>query len=459
MRTRVVLMIVIIISLMMGCTPTITTKEDKVIKVEDTAKPHKDNKEKAEIRDNDDEESYLDQVLNEEAYNCFRFFFEQVNTDEASGGYGLIRDRYPGNPNLSSIASVGFGLTAILIGIENNWIPYEEGYTRVLKTLETFETLDHFHGFYYHFLNINTGEKASGSEISTIDTAIFINGALFAGEYFGGEIKEKAEELYKRIEWNKFVDENRKMFYMSYRPEKGFEGHWDFYAEQLMLYVLGAGSPTDPIDPELYYSFIRKEDKYREEKPFIHSWFNSLFTYQYSHGWIDFRNTKDREGVNWFDNSITASKVHYLYTRNNSERYKTFTTDAWGVTACDGPTGYNGLYGVIPSGYDNKAHYTDGTVAPYGAIASLVFTEEESKKAVKYYGELEKLSGEYGFTSGFNLDFNGQEWYASDVIGIDKGITLIMIQNYQDEFVWRTFMENQFVKEGMERLKIIRGEN
>ena len=339
----------------------------------------------------------LEEVIDFEMRGAFAFFWEQANTETGSPGYGLIRDRYPGSEGIASIASTGFGLTAYLVGIEKGYISYQEGYDRVNGTLDTLLAMDRVEGFYYHFIDMDTGKRAWNSEVSTIDTSILLMGILAVGEYFGDEIQNKANQIYDDVNWPWFIDEARDMFYMAYRPEKGFEGHWDFYAEQLMLYVLAAGSDTYPIDESPYYSFIRHSGKYGEGDPFIHSWFGSIFTYQYSHAWIDFRGYQDREGVDWFENSVDASLAQVSFALQNMEEYPTLASGAWGISACDGPDGYNGLYGAPPSGYDNLAHFFDDTIPPSAAIGSIIFVPAEAGQAMLQYYSLEELKGPYGF--------------------------------------------------------------
>lgn len=394
----------------------------------------------------------IDEVIEWEMKGSFDYFWERANTDESSPGYGLIRDRYPGSEGIASTASVGFGLTAYLIGIEKGYITREQGLDRVDRTLDTLLNLEREEGFYYHFVDMQTGKRAWNSEISSIDTAILLMGVLSAGEYFGGEIEAKAKELYDAVNWPWFIDPDRKMFYMAYRPEKGFEGYWDFYAEQLMLYVLAAGSDTHPTDEMPYYIFTRHYAKYGEGQPFIHSWFGSLFTHQFSHAWIDFRGRSDKKDVNWFDNSVEASLAQVNFAVNMDEKYTTLGPDAWGLTASDGPDGYNGLYGAPPSGFDNKQHFIDDTIPPAGAIGSIIFVSEPAQRAMLYYYSLEKLKSPYGFKDAFNLS---KDWYASDVIGIDKGISLLMLANYQSDMVYKITMENKILLQGLERLQII----
>ena len=393
----------------------------------------------------------IDDVIEFEMKGSFDFFWEQANTDINSKGYGLIRDRYPGSQGIASIASVGFGLTAYLIGIEKVYASSEDVYDRVNRTLDTLLEMEREEGFYYHWVNMDDGERAWRSEISSIDTAILMMGVLSAGEYFGGEIQTKANAVYDGVNWPWFVDESRDMFYMAYRPGEGFSGHWDFCAEQLMLYVLAAGSDTFPVDETPYYSFIRHYGSFQEGEKFIHSWFGSIFTYQYSHAWIDFRDTIDQEGVNWFDNSVEASLAHYNYAVFMESKYKTLGQYAWGLTACEGPDGYNGLYGAPPSGYDNNAHVVDDTIPPSGAIGSIIFLPDEAKDAMLNYYSYEKLRGNYGFVDAYNLS---KDWFASDVIGISKGISLLMLANYEDNMVYKIIMPNEHIQKGLERLQI-----
>jgi hypothetical protein len=395
----------------------------------------------------------IQDVIEYEMKGSFDFFWEQANTDVNSPGYGLVRDRYPGSEGIASMASVGYALTAYVIGVEKGYITRDEGYDRVNRTFDTLVKMKCENGFYYHFIDMKTGERAWSSEVSSIDTSILFMGVLTAGDYFGGEAQAKAKKLYDAVNWPTFLDTSRNMFYMAYRPEKdkGYEGHWDFYAEQMMLYVLAAGSDTYPIDESPYYTFTRDVKSYGDGKPFIHSWFGSIFTYQYSHAWIDFRGYTDKEGVNWFDNSVAASLAQVQFAIDNDAEYLTLGPDAWGLSACDGPDGYNGLYGAPPSGFNNDQHLVDDTIPPSAAIGSILFVPEQSQRAMLNYYSIEKLKGKYGFQDAYNLTKN---WFDGDVIGIDKGITLLMLANFQNGTVYQTVMKDKNILKGLERLQI-----
>lgn len=396
-----------------------------------------------------------EKILELESKGCFDFFWNEANIDPNSPGFGLIRDRAPGNPNMASIASIGYGLTALVIGVERKWVTYEEAYERALGTLKTlWNNAENINGFYYHFLDMNTAKRYGRCEVSVIDTAILICGVLTAGEYFGEEVNELAEKIYFRVDWDWYVDHKRNLYYMGYIPEHGHFGEWDFYAEQFMMYFLGAASPTKPINPELFYIFTRHRNSYGNYTEFVHTRSGSLFTYQFSHAWYDFRNTRDRNGYDWWENSVLATKTNRQFCIDNSDKFKTLGANSWGLTACDGPFGYTGAYGAPPSQNNNSGHQTDGTVPPCGAAGSIVFTPDEVIDSLNYlYKNFPKLWGKYGFKDAYNLDVT-PEWYGEDYIGIDKGITLLMIENYRTGLVWDVFMSNKYAKLGMERCGI-----
>ncbi len=393
----------------------------------------------------------IDEVTAFEMKGAFDFFWEKANTTSGSPGYGLIRDREPGSEGIASMASVGFGLSAYAVGVEKGYITRQEGYDRANQTMDTLLAMDRMEGFYYHFVDLQTGKRAWESEISSIDSTILFMGVLTAGQYFGGDVETKARKIFNGVNWPWFIDPDRNMFYMAYRPEKGFEGHWDFYAEQLMMYVLAAGSDTHPVDDSPYYTFTRHKAAYGDGKPFIHSWFGSIFTYQFSHAWIDFRGLTDKEGVNWFDNSVNATLAQINYATDKQKKYKTLGPNSWGLSACDSPDGYNGTYGAPPSGFDNNSHSVDDTLPPYGAIGSILFAPEQAKSAMIHYYSFEKLKGKYGFKDAYNLSKN---WFDTDVIGIDKGVSLLMLANAENDIVYKIVMNNKTILNGLKRLKI-----
>jgi hypothetical protein len=408
-------------------------------------------------------------VLEEERLS-FKFFWEAVNGNPESRGYGMITDRYNVDTDAlgaASIASIGFGLAALIAGVENDWIDYQEGYERALGTMNTLSSINRTHGFFYHFLNMNNGGRDGYSEVSIIDTALLIAGCLTAGEYFGGEVKAIATFLAESVEWDWYYHWDRMCFYMGYQPESGFSGYWEGYAEQLIMYVLAAGSTDYSVGKEAYTHMktLSQKRQYGSSELFYTTHAGTLFTYQFSHAFIDFRHIVDQEGIDWFENSVQASIAAYDYAVAASVSYATLSDVAWGLTASDGPDGYKGNYGNLPS---LGGKYIDGTLAPCGAIGSIVFTPELVIPAIENYASIPNLQSKYGFRDAYNLGLTetalptvnrpstpipANGWFNEWVIGIDKGITLLMIENYRSNLIWHYFMQSEIVRRGLEVLE------
>lgn len=393
-------------------------------------------------------------LLKKELKGAYKFFIKEANHNPKSKGYGLIRDKSILAPEIASIASVGYGLGALVIGVERKWISFPKAYERANKTLDTIMNhVEGENGFFYHFVNMETAKREWNCEVSIIDTGIFICGAILVGEYFKGKVKEKANQLYKNVNWNWYRNETTNQFYMGYTPEKGFFGHWDMYAEQLMLYVLGVASPTFPVQATMYDDFKKPVTDYKEIKNILYTYCGTLFTYQYSHAWIDFRNREDQNQIDWFRNSVKATLANREYCIENSKKFKTFHENSWGLTACVGPKGYSGEFGAMPALSELKGN--DGTVSPSGVAGSIVFTPELSMEALEYYyNHFPKLWGKYGLKDAYNLDY-GKPWYAKECIGIDKGISMIMIENYLTGLIWKYFMKNEWIQKGLKELHIM----
>lgn len=392
----------------------------------------------------------MSNIIEQEARKCFDFFWNEVSLSEES--YGLIRDNNE-NKKMCSIASVGYGLPAIVIGVERGYITYEEGKERVLRTLLTMrDKTERIHGFYFHFLEMETAKRYGRSEISIIDTAIFLMGALVAGEYFGSEIQAIAEEIYAEVDWDWYRNPDTNQFYMGYHENhSGHFGAWDHYAEQFMMYFLGVAAPKYPVEPTIFYDCPLFCNTYKDSGLIYHSHGGGLFVYQFSHAFIDFRGKKDRRGIDWFENSVRATKANRQYCIDNPLGLKTYGENAWGMTACETPSGYTGAMGALPC-VGNKQKFPDGTIPPCGAIGSIVFTPEESIAAMEYFAQDERLWGEYGFKDAYNLDVS-PEWYSNIVIGIDKGISLLMIENYRSELIWKLMNKNKYIQKAFDLLE------
>ncbi|MGI6360318.1 MAG: glucoamylase family protein [Acholeplasmatales bacterium] len=405
-------------------------------------------------------------LLKQEAKLSYDFFMETTNFKEDSAGYGMARDRWPDNQNMSSIASTGYMLAALPYGVENGFIERDVAFERASKTLDTLIGMETHGGFFFHWVHMETSLPLSGSEVSIIDTALLLAGAIVAAEYFGAEVKEKMQIIYDRIDWNFYVNKERNMFYMGYKPNAGgFSGAWDHMSEQLIMYVLAAGSSTHPTDDSLYRTIKnivmsdyrgKYKSKNHETKTYIYGHNGSLFQHQFSHAYIDFRNIVDYQGTNWYENAIEATLANYYFCKDNQNMFIAYQ-EAWGLSACDHPFGYKAFGAEVAK---KRAH--NGTIAPYAAIASVNYTPDKTFEAIKFFDTLDELKGKYGYKDAYNLGpvdplFNQQlaeatPWYDNDYLGIDKGITLLMIANYESELIWNLFMKNDNVKRGLEVL-------
>lgn len=387
-------------------------------------------------------------VMEQEEEACFWFLWDHTNTDLQSPGYGLVLDR-SSNPSMCSVASVGYALAGCVIGVERGYISEEEARERVMLTLTTlFNHAQQVEGFFYHFLDMNTAKRYGNCEVSIIDTAIAVNGALCAGEYFGGEIKELAEQIYLRVNWDWYRNPETNQFYMEYLPENGYHtGSWGVYAEQLMLYFLGTASPTHPVPSDMLYQISRESNLWIGMPAYWMSPANSLFTHQYSHAWFPLENTVDLLGTDWFANSTAATLQARQFCIDTSSVFQTFHSNSWGLTACDGPKGYSGGYGANPN------NQNDGTIAPCGAAGSAPFSPEYVAEAFEYYYSIEGLTGTYGLIDAYNLEGNSPK-FMKDYLGIDKGISLVMLENLRSGLIWKLMSGNPYVQAGMKLVGI-----
>jgi len=356
---------------------------------------------------------------------------------------GLTKDSSrTGSP--SSVAATGFALAAYAIGGSRGWLTQDYAYARILTTLQTLRhKAAHERGVFYHFLDARTGKRVWGSEASSIDTALAVAGALLAAQYYPGtEVEKLAREIYERVNW-KWLMNNSDFICMGWTPESKFlPYYWDSYNELMLLVALAIGSPTFPVPPRAWERWLRPEGNYNNRRV-IYTSTGSLFTYQFSHAYIDFRNLDD-SGTNFFENSREATLANRDYSMSFSGQYKGYSESSWGLSASVGPGGYK-AYGGKPGG-----GIQDGTIAPYATLSSIVFTPELSTQAARFFYDnyQKELYGNFGFKDAFNLD---KQWWASEYLGIDQGITLLMLENYLNgEIVWKKFMGLPAIKKWIE---------
>jgi hypothetical protein len=341
---------------------------------------------------------------------------------------------------MASIAATGFGLTALCIADRRGYLPHAQIVERVKTTLEWhLNSMPEVHGFFYHFTDIESGERVKGVELSSIDTSLLLCGVLTAGAYFEEEkIHSLAQQIYERVNWPWMLN-GGKTFSMGWHPESGFlDSRWNTFCELMMIYLLAIGSPTHPVPAERWDSFKRPVIHYKGYDYISGN--DPIFTHQYSQAWYDFRGKRDAY-ADYFENSVTATRAHKAFCLSYPKWY---SEDYWGVTASDYERGYTAWGGPPAQGP------LDGTVVPSAAAGSLAFLPADCLSVLRdlraKWGK--RAWGRYGFVDAFHPAAN---WYDSDVLGIDQGISVLMAENLRSGMVWSAFMRNQANVDAIER--------
>ncbi|KAA9037748.1 hypothetical protein FW778_16795 [Ginsengibacter hankyongi] len=414
------------------------------------------------------------EMLNDLQRETFDYFLNEVDPVT-----GLIKDKtQPGSP--ASIAAVGMGLSAYIVGVEKKFLSRKDATTRVLKILRFFYNSRQgteadatgYKGFYYHFLTPGTGERTWKCELSTIDTALFIMGGLSAASYFKDgnkdetEIRELSSQLYSRVDWQWALNEGVTLSH-GWTPEDGFLPYrWDTnYSEALLLYVLALGSPTYPIKADSYKKWTETFEV-KKVYEFEYLYGGPLFIHQFSHMWIDFRGIHDdfnkKAGFDYFENSKSATHIHQRYAIENPNKFEHYGEYCWGLTASDGPGNktidIGGrkriFYGYIARGAPFGPD--DGTVSPWGVVASLPFAPEIVLDTIRH--AIEKLNLKhhrlYGFDASFNPTFpekskNPNGWVSPWRFGLNQGPIVIMIENYHTGLIWKIMRECPYIIKGL----------
>jgi hypothetical protein len=428
----------------------------------------------------------IEALLDTVSRRTFDFFWERTDPQT-----GLTPDRWP-TQSFSSIAAVGFALTAYPIGAERGYITRQAAADRVLATLRFFYRLPQgpapsgtagHQGFFYHFLDPSSGLRFQTVELSTVDTALLLAGALFCQQYFdradGSEpaIRAYADSLYRRTDWT-WAQPRPPLITMGWYPERGFHHlDWRGFNEAMLVYLLALGSPTHPIDPAAWPAWSSTYT-WGEFHGQPHVGFAPLFGHQYSQVWVDFRGVRDDymrgRGIDYFENSRRATYAQRAYAISNPDRWVGYGADIWGLTAADGPADttlpVNGVprrfftYAARGASYNEVRD--DGTLAPTAAASSIAFAPEIAGPAILAmrvrYGD--GVFGQYGFLDSFNPTWRwpevplqhgrylpAQGWFDTDYLGIDQGPIVAMIENYRSELVWRYMRKSPYLIQGLRR--------
>lgn len=395
-----------------------------------------------------DERQFLEDV----AKRSVLYFWEQTDAHT-----GIVMDRAKNDgshsgSNVGSLAATGFGLSALCIGASRGWLPHEKVRLRVVTTLRFFwANAFHDHGWYYHFMDASTGARRLDSEISSIDTALFLCGVLTAAGFFANdrEIQTLTHQIFDRVDFAWMLAGSSQLLSHGVRPGSGFlKQRWSAYSEASVLYLMGIGSTRHAIPPECWYAWLRPEVHY-DDWTFVSG--GPLFTHQFSHAWIDFRHQQDGDPsyLDYFRNSQIATYAHRDFCISLQSKYGDYGPNMWGITVSDSPAGYVAWGGPPYVGPIN------GTLVPCAAAGSLMFAHEICLPVLRemhnVYGD--QIYGRYGFADAFNPNWKDQKlWVNQDVVGIDVGISVLSIENCLTGNIWRWFMRNQYIQTAMERV-------
>lgn len=415
-----------------------------------------------------------DALLHHLQRETFAYFLHEANPEN-----GLIRDKtkkdWP-----ASIAATGLALAAYPIGVKRRLMTRAAAIKRTLATLRflynsvqsTEADATGYRGFYYHFLDMRTGKRAWKCELSTVDSAFLLAGALTAAAFFNRatpeerEIRKLADSLYRRADW-RWAQNRGLTVTHGWKPETGFlKYRWRGFDEALLLYVLGLGSPTHPLSQRSYSAWAstyRWKTIYGQK--FLYA--GPLFIHQLSHLWLNFRGIQDKfmrgKGIDYFENSRRATLVQQEYAIQNPQQFEHYSEHCWGITASDGPgpTVYR-VKGVdrkffgylargVPFGPD------DGTIAPWAVVASLPFAPEIVLPTIRHFDTLRlRQKNPYGFKATFNPTYphNGNRpygWVSPWHYGLNQGPIVIMIENYKTGFLWRLMQRCPYIVTGLRR--------
>lgn len=444
-------------------------------------------------------------LLDEIGHATFNYFWKSVSPETA-----MVYDRT--GSDVISAAGVGFQLATLPIGAERGWVSHEDAQARTLKILRTLEAAltNRKAGLFYHFLNPHDASpRRVGAEltVSTVDSALLFSGMLAAGQYFGGESAEIADRLFADADWSFFLGQpdrsgapQGRFISLGWKPTSDADPTGD--GELIPYYWIDSGdehrlvtflavcapNPDHRVDPKVYWN-LRRRIGYHEGVGHM-VWFpysGSLFTAFFAHCFIDYASlgtddpaaagVEHRARVDWWENSRRTVGLHRSLAIANPHRYPTLGPDAWGLSACDGPTGYivPGLFpesvemiGATPnddfSTYQPQQNWGGGVVATYAAGTSIMFEPKLAMRALQNYRTLVTAEGELGVWRGgppegrgladaFTLDARGRvDWSASDLLAIDQGPMLLGIENARSGLIWRLFMADPAIADGVERL-------
>lgn len=437
---------VFILFSLLGCSrdASVDLPEEPVIEGEGEGEEDTDEEESSKLTD--------EELLNKVQEQTFKYFWELAGANS-----GLARERSQ-DPNLVTIGGSGFGLASFPAAVERGWIGREDALQRLDKILDFLEKVPRYHGAFSHWYNDATAQTQPFSEMDDggdlVETAFLIQGLLINRAYFSAEnetekaVRNRITKIWEEVEWTWYT-QGENVLYWHWSSTYGFQKNLKIkgWNESLMVYVLAASSPTYPISAEVYHqgwasngNIKTNRRHYGHNMPLGPAYGGPLFFAHYSFIGLDPRNLSDQYADYWQQNTA-HTLINYEYCIANPLEYEGYGPNSWGLTAS---TGYNGYSAHSPT--NDK-----GIITPTAALSSFPYTPEKSMQALRYfYEELgEDLWGEYGFYDAFSEEIN---WYADGYLAIDQGPIIAMIENYRTGLLWDLFMQNEEIKNGLDKL-------
>lgn len=395
-----------------------------------------------------------DQFLDMTQEYTFRYFYEYAHPTS-----GLARERL-GSGDIVTIGGSGFGIMALIVGVNRGFITRQQAVDRLLKIVSFLQFADRFHGVFPHWMNGKTGDVIPFSQFDNggdlVETAFMMEGLLCARQYFNQDVekenvlREVITSLWEEVEWDFYSRNNSGVLYWHWSPDYAWQMNFPLrgYNEALIVYLLAIASPTHPVPASYWNSgwagagYVNGNTWYGYKLYVGPNLGGPLFFAHYSFMGFDPRNIKDQY-ANYFDQNRNHTLINRSWCITNPFHYEGYGENCWGLTASDDPFGY--LAHAPGPGTDN------GTITPAAALPSMPYTPSESMAALKhiYREHGASLWGEYGFYDAFNLEEN---WYADSYLAIDQGPIINMIENARSALLWDHFMLNEEIAPALEAI-------
>ncbi len=394
-----------------------------------------------------------DELLTKTQQKTFQYFY-----DFAHPASGMARERNTSG-NTVTTGGTGFGIMALVVGMERNFITRQQGVQQINKIVTFLQKADRFHGAWSHWVDGNTGKvipfstKDNGGDL--VETSFLVQGLLTARQYLnstdtvGNNLINRISTLWQTVEWDWYRKNNEQVLYWHWSPNYNWDMNFPLYGyfEEQITYVLAASSPTHSIPKSVYTNGFAKNGAIKTGNTYYGIKLplgtpSPLFWVQYSYLGLNPHFTDDY--VNYWEQNVNASKINYAYCVANPKKYPNYSADCWGLTASDNQVGYN-------------AHSPEndlGVITPTAALSSFPYTPVESMRALKffYYTLGDKMWGTYGFYDAFNIS---EAWTATSYLAIDQGPIVVMIENYRTGLLWNLFMSAPEVQAGTVKLGFV----